>query len=162
MILFYVKKSPLVAVSMHYRKEKQIVRAIGIIDMSEGDGGTRWWQRAWWERQADFRYVLIPSNRICWWTECRKKGSGKLRLIPHFLAARLSISSAIHWGGEVHHGKGGDRFQRDKRLPFLYRGLDEHIKSALQLYEVGTIANFTLNRMLLTECFCPLKIHVET
>ena len=41
------------------------------------------------------------------------------------------------------------------------RRLDEHLKSSLQLCEVGTIFSSTLSMMLLAECLCPFKIPVS-
>lgn len=105
-----------------------------------------------WSNPADFVDELSGGQR----------GEQKSKIIPHFLAARLSTSSAVHWGGEDRHGMGGSRYGRDEGLRFCHGGLDEHIKSSLQLHEVGTIVNPTLNRMLLTECLCPLKSHTGT
>ena len=63
--------------------------------------------------------------------------------------------------GETSVGRAGERVRTEERLQLLMRRLDEHLKSSLQLCEVGTIFSSTLSMMLLAECLCPFKIPVS-
>ena len=76
----------------------------------------------------------------------QKRGKNQERSL---FSITVSIGSASHWVGKAIMGKVGEGFRKEERFQILTCGLNGHIESSLQLYEVGTIMNSALNMMLL-------------